>query len=96
MQILQTDYEILKACRRQLQNFLPWGIKFTSERKYMTQFEMYFYQFPIITPNISELCCCKMKANCPHVRPGPTGIVPTLEVFLKDPNQYLREIWKKL
>ena len=26
MQILQTDYEILKACHRQLQNFLPWGI----------------------------------------------------------------------
>ena len=22
---MQTDYEILKTCRRQLQNFLPWG-----------------------------------------------------------------------
>ena len=25
LQILHTDYEILKACCRQLQNFLPWG-----------------------------------------------------------------------
>ena len=23
---MQTDYEILKVCRRQMQNFLPWGI----------------------------------------------------------------------
>ena len=29
MQILQTDYEILKACHRQLQNFLPWGCALT-------------------------------------------------------------------
>ena len=29
MQILQTDFEILKACRRQLQNFLLLGPELT-------------------------------------------------------------------
>ena len=31
---MQTDYEILKACCRQLENFLPWGTEwFTVDKK---------------------------------------------------------------
>ena len=32
---------------------------------------------------------CRLKANCPLVRPGPIGGVPTVGVFLRDPNSYL-------
>ena len=38
---------------------------------------------------------CRFKANCPLVRLGPIGGVPSVEVFQKDPSPYLREFWRK-
>ena len=36
-----------------------------------------------------------IKANYPHVMPGPIGRVPSVRVFLRDPNPYLCEFrWK--
>ena len=36
---------------------------------------------------------CKIKINCPHVRPGPART--SVGVFLRDPSPYLREFqWK--
>ena len=29
---------------------------------------------------------CRIKGNCPHMGPGPTGGVPSVWVFLRDPN----------
>ena len=38
-----------------------------------------------------------VKANCPHVGPGPTDEMPSVGVFLRDPpNPYLREFRRKL
>ena len=33
------------------------------------------------------------KANCLFVRPGPTGEVPSVGVFLRDPSPYFLDIW---
>ena len=38
---------------------------------------------------------CRIKANCPLVRPGPVRIVPSVGVFLRDPSLYLREFLRK-
>ena len=35
------------------------------------------------------------KTNCLHMRPGPTGGVPFVGVFLRDPSPYLREFRRK-
>ena len=35
------------------------------------------------------------KDNCPLVGPVPVGGVPSVEVFLRDPSQYLREFHGK-
>ena len=37
----------------------------------------------------------RIKANSLLVGPGPVGGMPSLGVFLRDPNPYLREIWRK-
>ena len=36
-----------------------------------------------------------IKANCPLVRPGPIGDVPSVGVFLRDPSPYIREVSEK-
>ena len=33
---------------------------------------------------------CRIKANCPLVEPGPTGGMPSVSFFLRDPSPYLR------
>ena len=38
---------------------------------------------------------CRIKANCPFVRPVHVRGVPSMRVFLRDPNPYLREFQKK-
>ena len=25
-----------------------------------------------------DCCCCRVTANCPHVGPGPKGVVPSV------------------
>ena len=40
-------------------------------------------------------CCCRYKANCSHAGPGPKKECPPWEVFLGDPNPYLREFRRK-
>ena len=34
---------------------------------------------------------CRTKANCPLVRPGPVGGVPSVGVFLRDPSRRVSE-----
>ena len=45
-----------------------------------------------------SVCCCRfLKVNCPLLGPGPTGGVPSVGVFLRDPSLYLRKFrWKPL
>ena len=38
---------------------------------------------------------CRDEANCPLVRPGPVGGVPSGEDFLRDPSPYLDEFRRK-
>ena len=40
---------------------------------------------------------CRVKVNCPHVRPGPIVGVPSVGrgEFLSDHSPYLREFWRK-
>ena len=38
---------------------------------------------------------CRVKANSPHMGPEPTGGVPSVEVFQREPNPYLREFQRK-
>ena len=35
------------------------------------------------------------KANCSLVGPGPTGGVPSMGLFLRNPSPYLREFLRK-
>ena len=35
--------------------------------------------------------CCRNKANCPHVEPGPMGDMPSMGVFLRNHSPYLLE-----
>ena len=35
---------------------------------------------------------CSLKANCLLMGAGPIGGVPSVGIFLNDPNPYLREI----
>ena len=38
---------------------------------------------------------CTFESNCPLVGPGTIGEVPSVGVFLRDPNRYLRKIRRK-
>ena len=38
---------------------------------------------------------CRIEAKCPHVGSGPTEVVPSLGVFLRDRIQYLRGLFIK-
>ena len=44
-------------------------------------------QIPLCTRWVS--LSCRVKANCPHVGPGPTWWMTCLGAFLRDPNPYL-------
>ena len=54
---------------------------------------------PIITADAFEkkkgLLGYSVKANCPHVGPRPTGVVPSVRVFLRYPSPYLRQFRRK-
>ena len=38
---------------------------------------------------------CRFESNCPLVGPGIIGGMLSVGVFLRDPNPYLREFWRK-
>ena len=40
---------------------------------------------------LSILCYSRVKDNCPQMGPGPTEELRSVEVFLSDPSQHLRE-----
>ena len=40
-------------------------------------------------------CDCRFESNCPLVEPGTTGGMPSVGVFLRDPNLYLCEFRRK-
>ena len=58
-----------------------------------------FHEIFLLTENIllfiGWLVGCRVKVNCPFVRSGPVGEVPSVGVLLRDPSSYLREFWRK-
>ena len=41
-------------------------------------------------------CGYRFKSNCPLVSPVTIGEMPSMGVFLRDPNPHLHEFWVKL
>ena len=81
--------------KRKLQNFKKLRISIINEFLFIFFHHQISRAFKLAKFCIRCSCGCRLKSNCPLVRLGTIDDMPSVGVFLRDPNPYLREFRRK-